>query len=177
MGTLSDFYDSFGEGEVLDKTLKWTYWIVGIMIVGAISYILYNKMNKQVAGVLVFMGGMLALYYYYVKWFEADLEPWPPVTSLCPEFMTYVGQDSTNIYCVDQIGVASGMTKYTSGTNASVDTVMTSIKNASTTGTVSIDTAAQSYVLSVPKTAASLPDFCKTTLVSKGITWTLCDSM
>jgi hypothetical protein len=174
--SLSGLYNSFEEGEFMDKTFRWTYWIVGILIIGSISYILYNKMNKQVAGVLVFMGGMLALYYYYVKWFETDLEPWPPVISLCPEFLTYVGQDSANVYCVDTIGISTGLTKYTTGTGT-IDDVIKEIETATSSDTLTIAQNAQPYILSIPNTASELPNFCKTTLVNKGISWSVCDSM
>lgn len=93
---------------MLDSSVKWAYWIVGILLIGGISYILFNRMNKQVAAVLVFLAGMLALYFYYVKWFVVAGDVWPPMTGgLCPDFMTStgVGQTRDMIKCEDKTGV------------------------------------------------------------------------
>lgn len=94
--------------EVLDSSVKWAYWIVGILLIGGISYILFNRMNKQVAAVLVFLAGMLALYFYYVKWFVVAGDVWPPMTGgLCPDFMTLTESNTANntITCKDLTGV------------------------------------------------------------------------
>lgn len=96
--------------EMLSGSKKWAYWIVGILLVGGISYILFNRMNKQVAGLLVFLAGMLALYFYYVKWFVVGTDIWPPFTGMCPDFLTQIAvnsPDTGKIYCVDTVGVST----------------------------------------------------------------------
>lgn len=95
---------------MLDSSTKWAYWIVGVLIVGGISYILFNRLNKQVAAVLVFLAGMLALYFYYVKWFVVGLDVWPPFQGFCPDFLTPVAVTSpaaNTIYCADMVGVST----------------------------------------------------------------------
>jgi hypothetical protein len=94
--------------ESAEKLLQWIYWIVGLMIVGSVSYFLY-KNNKQVAGVLVFMAGMMAVYFYYVKWFIVAADStWPPVIGACPDFLTQlpIKSNDNTIYCVDRVGVS-----------------------------------------------------------------------
>lgn len=72
------------------KTLGvWMYWIIGTVIIGTISYILYTRFNKQVASILVFLVSMMALYYYYVKWLV--IPGWEPHIGTCPDFMTTLG--------------------------------------------------------------------------------------
>lgn len=91
---------------MLEGSKKWAYWIVGALLVGGISYMLFNS-NKQVAAVLVFLAGMLALYFYYVKWFIVGLDVWPPFSGVCPDFMTLTGSSTTDktITCQDLTGV------------------------------------------------------------------------
>ncbi len=96
-------------GDNLATMLKWSYWIVGIIIVYTISHVLYTRFDKQVAAVLVFIASMLAMYYYYVKWFIVGQElPFKP--TVCPDFMTSVGtigsKDAGTLQtvCVDYTG-------------------------------------------------------------------------
>jgi hypothetical protein len=99
---------------MLDGSTKWAYWIVGVLIVGGISYILFNRLNKQVAAVLVFLAGMLALYFYYVKWFVVGMDVWPPFQGFCPDFLTPVAVNSPaadTIYCADMVGVSTSFPK------------------------------------------------------------------
>jgi len=90
------------------------FWIVGGALVFTVSYIYYNNMNKPTAGTLTFLGGFLALYYYYVKFFivDANKKDWPPYQSTCPDFLTlippgsgYAGSPS-DFLCVDFVGVS-----------------------------------------------------------------------
>jgi len=90
------------------------FWIVGIAVIFIISYAYYNNMNKPTAGTLVFIGGFMALYYYWIKFFvvDASKKDWPPYQSTCPDFLTlvppgsgYVG-DSKDFLCVDFVGVS-----------------------------------------------------------------------
>ena len=103
---------------------KWIYWIVGILFLGAVSYFLFNTLDRQIASVLVFIGGVLALYYYYVKWFLTGAgKKWPPYQTMCPDYLTPIspGYDATRgasgnmvnapkaggvFKCVDFVGVS-----------------------------------------------------------------------
>lgn len=92
----------------LDTLAIWSYWIIGLLIVGTMCYILYTQFNKQVAAVLTFLISMLAMYYYYVKWFIVG-DGYKEATSVCPDFMSvlktydentrqFVCYDSGNVY-------------------------------------------------------------------------------
>jgi hypothetical protein len=83
--------------------LKWVYWITGVIIVSTISYVLYTRFNKQVASILVFIASMMALYYYYVKWFIIG-QSMPIPSQVCPDFMTSVGMHEGQTFCVDYTG-------------------------------------------------------------------------
>ena len=90
------------------------FWIIGSAIIIMISYVYYNNMNKPTAGTLVFLGGFLALYYYYLKFFvvASDKKDWPPYQSTCPDFLTLVPPGSgyqgnqNDFLCVDFVGVS-----------------------------------------------------------------------
>jgi hypothetical protein len=108
------------------KVMKWVYWIVGILLLGAACYVLYEPLDRQIASVLVFIGGIMILYFYYVKWFVvgAQTPAWPPYQTLCPDYLTPVSpgydassgslkaQPNAKIRCVDFVGVSrNGMFK------------------------------------------------------------------
>jgi hypothetical protein len=95
---------------------KYAYWILGLLLVGYAAYFLYNTLQRPVAAVLLFIGGILALYFYYIKWFvigEKDNQ-WPPYQTLCPDYLTPIspgyGADGKPqagpIKCVDFVGVS-----------------------------------------------------------------------
>ena len=122
------------------------YWIIGGTFFVVLSYILYNNMNKPVAGTLVFIGGFIALYFYYVKWFIVDSarRDWPPFQSTCPDFLTlvppgsgYAGK-SDEFKCVDFVGVSmNGRLK-----KASPDQLESQLKNPDYFFPVDIDSYA-----------------------------------
>ncbi len=103
---------------------KYTYIILSILIVGGIAYILYNTMQRPIAGILFFMGGVLAAYFYYVKWFviPAQRPDWPPYQTVCPDYLTPISpgytisksggkdiavpKDGGKFKCVDFVGVS-----------------------------------------------------------------------
>jgi hypothetical protein len=80
------------------------YWFLGLVAALGIAYVLY-KMNFQIAAVLVFLGAVIALFYYYVKWFQipSNTATWPPTTTPCPDFLTLVSPG----VCMDFVGVSS----------------------------------------------------------------------
>lgn len=92
----------------VDKLAMLIYWIVGTIIVFTISYVLYTRFNKQVASILVFMASMMAMYYYYVKWFIIG-QPFPVPAQTCPDFLESVGQIGTGqTVCVARNAVYPG---------------------------------------------------------------------
>jgi len=95
----------------LRRIAKYAYWILGIALVGGVVYYLYSVMQRPVAAVLVLVGGILALYFYYVKWFvvAAKNAKWPPYQTLCPDYLTPVppGPNNAQLKCVDYVGVST----------------------------------------------------------------------
>ncbi len=92
------------ESTTLDTLAIWSYWILGLLIIGTMCYIMYTQFTKQVAAVLTFLISMLAMYYYYVKWFIiGDSNKESP--TVCPDFMSVLkvyGDGSTNQFvCYD----------------------------------------------------------------------------
>jgi hypothetical protein len=106
------------------------YWIVGLIIAFTISYVLYTRFDKQVASLLVFMASVMALYYYYVKWFVIGDDYQLP-TSFCPDLLTFkeivtIGGNKFRI-CVDSTSaypnssaLPAGTPNYTSEANGNV---------------------------------------------------------
>jgi hypothetical protein len=87
------------------------YWALGLIVASAIGYVLY-KMNFQIAAVLVFLAAVIALFYYYVKWFQLPSSnglTWPPMTTPCPDFLTLMNPGSTTgtAQCLDYVGVSA----------------------------------------------------------------------
>jgi len=88
----------------------YVYWGLGLLASLGIGYVLY-KLNFQIASVLVFLGAVIALFYYYVKWFQLPSQnnTWPPYTTSCPDFLTLVdpGTSSGTAKCMDYVGVSA----------------------------------------------------------------------
>jgi hypothetical protein len=97
----------------LSKVAKYVYWILGVILIGGISYVFYNKLDRQIASVLFFMAGVIMLYFYYVKWFVIpERKPaWAPYTTPCPDYLTVMtgasGNAANGSYkCFDFVGVS-----------------------------------------------------------------------
>lgn len=98
--------------EFLWSWAKWMYWILGLALVLGVSYILFNQLNRETAAILFFIGGILALYFYYVKWFVIPEKQgaWPPHVSPCPDYLTLVSPGDGNTepaMCKDFVGVSA----------------------------------------------------------------------
>jgi hypothetical protein len=105
----------------LTKMSKYAYWVIGLGLVVTICYLLYNTYSRPVASILIFVGSILALYFYYIKWFFIDSSTkWPTGSSLCPDYLTPVSPGfQTNFdgsvkpdangefKCVDFVGVST----------------------------------------------------------------------
>jgi len=166
MGTAND-----DEWKQLMKTviqiLKYVYWIVGGGGLVALCYVLYNgNPPRCVAAVLIFMAGVLALYYYYIKWFfVGEPSSWPTGQSLCPDYLTPVSPGFTRNF-------DGSMKPNPSGTFACVDFVGVSTNGAlrkSNPSTVSKALSDPAYHVTIsPKmTSKDIKDMLK----ARGLTW------
>jgi hypothetical protein len=97
----------------LGSLSMYIYWIVGLCVMGAISYFLYTPLDRQVAGTLFFIFGVLFLYYYYIKWFVVGVknQEFARTMTPCPDYLTLVTQPATSStaaqgFCVDFVGVS-----------------------------------------------------------------------
>lgn len=105
----------------ITKVSKYAYWIIGLALVCSACYVLYNNYSRPVASILIFIGSILALYYYYIKWFFIDTKrDWPTGTSLCPDYLTPVSpgfqtnfdgsikaDSNAKFKCLDFVGVST----------------------------------------------------------------------
>jgi hypothetical protein len=97
----------------LSSFSMYAFWIIGILLIGAISYFLYTGLDRQVSGTLFFILGFLLLYFYYVKWFIIGNKNRGLSTELtpCPDYLTYFtvpasGTTPARGYCLDFVGVS-----------------------------------------------------------------------
>lgn len=98
----------------LNKVAKYAYWILGLILIGGISYFFYNNLQRQITSVLFFVAGLIMLYFYYVKWFIVpEKRPdWVPYTTPCPDYLTVMaeadgGNSAGGKYkCFDFVGVS-----------------------------------------------------------------------
>ena len=153
--------------------ITWTYWIVGLVIAATISYVLFNRFNKQVAAVLVFMTSVLALYYYYVKWFIIGMDYTPPKGS-CPDFLSNIGSVSSSkphqFVCIDQVGVSDTFGSDKNATDvAGLSIDINTLKNE---GIVFQGIGSRGYVVTPDPTASTSETntFC-TNLKNAGLSW------
>lgn len=121
--------------KTLAKIAKYSFWILGLGGLCFACYVLYNTLARPVAAILIFLGGILSLYFYYVKWFviPASRPAWPPYQTLCPDYLTPISPGYTTgsdgslapksggvIKCVDFVGVSkNGNLKKTEPENLS----------------------------------------------------------
>jgi hypothetical protein len=108
---MADTVASRQNAAAMRAAAKWIYWIVGFVVISAISYFFYNNLNKQVAAVLFFIIGVAGLYFYYVKWFIVpERRPiWPPYVTPCPDYLTQITNPTaagSKYKCVDFVGVS-----------------------------------------------------------------------
>lgn len=112
--------------EGLKRWMKRFYWIVGIIVLLYVCYLLFAR-NQQIAAVLVFLSGFIAMYFYYVKWFVIPdrIPNWPPYSTPCPDFLTLVEPGDGKTVpgkCMDFVGVsANQMFKRSEPGNASAN--------------------------------------------------------
>ncbi len=146
--------------ETMENLAIYAYWILGIMIIGTMCYIMYTRFNKQVAAVLVFLTSMLALYYYYVKWFIVG-DSYKESVTVCPDFMTPLqvfsdAGDNKQFVCYDS-------TKFASKTDAT--TAFATLNKTTSNGEVISD---KKFIIT--PTVNEIPNFCST-LKNQGLSW------
>jgi hypothetical protein len=98
----------------LNKVAKYAYWILGIILIGGISYFFYNNLQRQITSVLFFLCGVIVLYFYYVKWFVVpEKKPdWAPYSTPCPDYLTVMAEAGSGnmpngaYKCFDFVGVS-----------------------------------------------------------------------
>jgi len=91
------------------------YWIVGLAIISAISYVMYAMLNRQVSGTLFWILGFVLIYFYYVKWFlMGQKKKTLADAAKCPDYLTqYIlpasadGTTKARSVCLDFVGVSS----------------------------------------------------------------------
>ena len=151
---------------------KYVYIIAAAILVCYMSYYLFNVAERPIAGLLVFMGGVLAALFYYVKWFWAPANKPDMPTGLCPDFLTPVSPDvlaksgikapdggsAKTIYCMDFVGVSrNGQLK---------------ISDPASVGTQVQDTTWHSMPINKDNlTSANGLTNLKMQIQSKGLTW------
>jgi len=101
---------------------KLLYWVIVLVLDGAIAYFLYSMLNRQISGLLVFLALLFMAYFYYVKIFIVNKTVWPPITTSCPDYLTLIRTPAKNgnpasQTCVDFVGVSNngGLQKCNSG--------------------------------------------------------------
>ena len=92
----------------LGSITMYVYWIVGLCLMGGISYVMYTVLDRQVAGTLFFIFGVMFLYYYYIKWFVVGTKNQKSTAiSSCPDYLTLVMKSgSAQGFCLDYVGVS-----------------------------------------------------------------------
>jgi hypothetical protein len=100
--------------ESLYNFSKKAYWVIGLGIVVGICYYLYNVAQKPIASILLFMGGFLLIYFYWIKWFKLPEQnpSWPPTVNPCPDYLSPVvvtppGGGTPTVVCKDYVGISS----------------------------------------------------------------------
>ena len=159
------------ESTTLDTLAIWSYWILGIMIVGTMCYILYTKGNKQVAAVLTFLLSMLALYYYYVKWFIVG-DSYKESPTVCPDFMSTLklyDEKKEQLVCYDSGNVYKlAATPYATKSDAT-----TAFNSLNKSGDNSGEVLSSAGMVITPDltNASNVSTFCSS-LKTAGISWT-----
>ena len=91
---------------------KIIYWVVALALNFGLCYVLFSMLNRQITSVLVFMIVLFMTYFYYVKLFIVNKQVWPPINTMCPDYLTLIRIPAANgnpasQTCVDFVGVSS----------------------------------------------------------------------
>jgi hypothetical protein len=153
--------------EFYKMILKYVYWIIGLGVLVTVCYLLYNNYSRPVASILIFMGGIITLYFYYIKWFFIDNSmKREGGSSLCPDYLTPVSPgyqknwdgtikpntDGSTFKCVDFVGVSK---------NGAL------LKSTAANITTALNDSNYSVTISPSMKPADI----KNMLAAKGLTW------
>ena len=93
-------------------------YFFGVPILLGVGCYAIWKQGKPIEAILLGVIGLLAAFYYYIKFFMVGptaQDAWPPYVSTCPDYLTLIGTAATGDtmpVCMDFIGVAlSGSTQ------------------------------------------------------------------
>jgi len=107
----------------LEHTMDFVFilYILFSVVVGVGGTYMLIQTERTLAGFLYFVGSILILTFYGLRWFTGnalqvsryDSKTWPPVVNTCPDFLslterTAPGTSRKEKVCVDLIGVAEG---------------------------------------------------------------------
>lgn len=105
---------------LVNKIIKYIYILLSIVVVFGGTYYLMN-IQRPISGILFFIGSIIAVYFYYVKWFliPAMRPDWPDYVNMCPDYLTPIApgystdangiqniDPNATIKCVDFVGVS-----------------------------------------------------------------------
>ena len=96
------------------------YILLSVVVgIGGTYYLIES--DRTLAGFLYFIGSVLILTFYGLRWFSGDAlkvskyetDIWPPVMNTCPDFLSVyersvAGRAKKEKVCVDLIGVGEG---------------------------------------------------------------------
>lgn len=94
------------------KKLLSRVYFFGVPILLMIACYVIGKQGKPIEAILLGLIGLLATFYYYLKFFvigKTAQEEWPPYVSTCPDYLTLINPAATgdsDPVCMDFIGVA-----------------------------------------------------------------------
>lgn len=96
-------------------------YILFSLVVGLGGTYSLIQSERTLAGFLYFVGSVLILTFYGLRWFTGnalqtsryDSKSWPPIVNTCPDFLSLTerpisGSSKKEKVCVDLIGVAEG---------------------------------------------------------------------
>lgn len=101
----------FGLSPATSKILLERVFIVVALVLLLLGCYVIFKQNKQIEGILLFLFGIAAIFYYWIKFFKVKSEKgvWPPVINSCPDYLSEVSPSVTGYtqtVCMDFVGVA-----------------------------------------------------------------------
>jgi hypothetical protein len=93
-----------------NKTMERIFQVVAYSSLFVGVYIVI-KQGKQIEALLLFLIGMAAISYYWIKWFKVSKDAaalmWPPFISTCPDYLTLITPtDGSGAYCLDFVGIS-----------------------------------------------------------------------
>lgn len=153
------------------RVARYVYWTFGILLLMGTTYFIYNVLERPVAGVLVFIGMVLALYFYYTKWFiMSQSVRWPPYQTPCPDYLTMVVPGKDPIGAAITGGMAASPTQYKCVDFVGVST--TGTLKRSSPGSVNTQMNDPQYTLTIDPAQLQNGTSVRSLIDSHGLSWT-----